>query len=90
MAPQGTERCSVKAVNYDVRVYADDDNERMKTGTRKWLEVNAIKKPLNGALLVVNHCVLHILWGDRVDHQLIISESNGLSIFRVNQLLGKC
>ncbi|EPP5594124.1 host specificity factor TipJ family phage tail protein [Vibrio cholerae] len=26
ITPQGTEKCSVKAVNYDVRVYADDDN----------------------------------------------------------------
>lgn len=26
VTPQGTRACSVKAVNYDVRVYADDDN----------------------------------------------------------------
>jgi len=26
VSPQGTKTCSVKAVNYDVRVYADDDN----------------------------------------------------------------
>jgi len=26
VSPQGTRTCSVKAVNYDVRMYADDDN----------------------------------------------------------------
>lgn len=26
VSPQGTRTCSVKAVNYDVRIYADDDN----------------------------------------------------------------
>ncbi|KGK20951.1 host specificity factor TipJ family phage tail protein [Vibrio navarrensis] len=35
VAPQGTERCSVKAVNYDARVYADDDNEPDENGYPK-------------------------------------------------------
>ncbi|BBM66364.1 hypothetical protein VA249_30100 [Vibrio alfacsensis] len=35
VTPQGTEKCSVKAVNYDVRVYADDDNEPDENGYPK-------------------------------------------------------
>ncbi|EAS76948.1 hypothetical protein V12G01_16917 [Vibrio alginolyticus 12G01] len=35
VTPQGTEKCSVKAVNYDVRVYDDDDNEPDEQGYPK-------------------------------------------------------
>lgn len=35
VTPQGTEKCSVKAVNYDVRVYEDDNNEPDENGYPK-------------------------------------------------------
>lgn len=35
VTPQGTEKCSVKAVNYDDRVYQDDDNEPDENGYPK-------------------------------------------------------
>ncbi|OCH31981.1 hypothetical protein A6E13_15800 [Aliivibrio fischeri] len=35
VTPQGTEKCSVKAVNYDARVYLDDDNEPDENGYPK-------------------------------------------------------
>ncbi|MDG3027735.1 phage tail protein, partial [Vibrio parahaemolyticus] len=35
VTPQGTEKCSVKAFNYDVRVYEDDDNEPDENGYPK-------------------------------------------------------
>lgn len=34
MLPRSTEKCSVKAVNYDARVYEDDDNTPDELGYR--------------------------------------------------------